>query len=170
MRGGAAAAATLLLVLSLGGCQSGSGTTAELTGLAAGGAAGGITANPAIGYAVAIGTAAGADAALKWYGRSRRHSEQEAIAGVAAALSTGDAAPWQIRHLIPYGNEHGQVRVVRVIDTPLVQCREIVFSVEDAPKPPAWYATSICHADSGWHWAEAEPAVERWGYLQQAIP
>ncbi len=160
----------MLPLLLLAACQSGSGTTAELTGLATGGVAGAATANPAIGYAVAIGTAAGADAALKWYGRSRQHSEQQAIADVAAALATGDAAPWRVRHLIPYGNEHGQVRVVRVIDTPLVQCREIVFSVEDAPTPPAWYATSICRADSGWHWALAEPAVERWGYLQQAIP
>ena len=159
----AALAAALLLPLLLGGCQS----LAELTGIATGGAAGLATANPAIGYAVGIGTAVAADEAYKWFGRTRQNAEQEAIAGAAAALSEGDEAPWRIRHTIPIGDEEGKVRVVRVIDTPLAQCREIVFSVTDAPKPPRWYATSICQQADGWHWAEAEPAVARWGFLQQ---
>ncbi len=165
MRRRAALAALLPLVL-LGGCQSG----AELTGLVTGGAAGVATASPAVGYAVGIGTAVAANAFFTWVGRSREHAEQEAIAGAAAPLGLGGAAPWQIHHLIPINDEHGEVRVVRVMMTPLAECREILFSVEEPPAPANWYATSICRAPSGWHWALAEPAVNRWGFLQQAIP
>jgi hypothetical protein len=159
-------AAGLLALLLLGGCQSG----AELTGLATGGAAGAATANPAIGYAVGIGTAVAADQLFQWVGRSRAAAEQQAIADAAASLHDGDAAPWHIHHLIPFGNEHGEVRVVRTMTTPLAQGREIVFSVEDLPTPSNWYVSSICHAAEGWRWALAEPAVDRWGFLQQAIP
>ena len=166
MRLAAARAVMLLPLVLLGGCQP----SATLTGIATGSVAGAATANPAVGYAVAIGTAAAADALFKRVGRTRQHAEQQAIADAAAALDEGDAAPWRIRHDIPIGNEHGEVRVVRVITTPLAECREIVFSVEDAPQPPSWYGTSICREASGWHWALAEPAVARWGYLQQAIP
>ena len=160
------AAAALLLPLLLGGCNS----SAELTGLATGGVAGVATASPAVGYLVGIGTAVAADEAFKWFGRSRSHAEQQAIADTAASLSVGEAAPWHINHLVPVGNEHGEVRVVAVVDTPLTQCRELVFSVADKPKPPRWYATDICHAADGWHWALAEPAVARWGFLQQGTP
>ena len=161
----AVTAAALLPLLLLAGCKS----AAELTGLATGGIAGVATANPAIGYLVGIGTAAAADRLFIWYGRTRQHAEQQAIADAAAGLPEGDGAPWRIRHVIPYGNEHGEVRVVHVIATPLANCREIVFSVAaDAPKPPVWYATSICReGEDGWQWALAEPAVPRWGFLQQ---
>lgn len=158
-------AAALLPLLLLAGCKS----AAQLTGFAAGGVAGVATANPAVGYLVGIATAAAADQAFKLVGRTRQHAEQQAIADVAAGLPEGDAAAWHIHHIIPIGDEHGEVRVVSVIATPLASCREIVFSVAaDAPKPPAWYATSICReGEDGWQWALAEPAVPRWGYLQQ---
>lgn len=156
------AAGVLALPLLLGGCHS----AAQLTGLATGGVAGVATASPAIGYLVGIGTAVAADQVFKWYGRSRAHAEEQAIADTAAALPMGAAAPWHINHIVPIGDEHGEVRVVRAIDTPLAQCRDIVFSVQDAPKPPSWYATSICRAADGWHWALAEPAVPRWAFLQ----
>jgi hypothetical protein len=165
MRRAAALAALLPLVL-LGACQSG----AELTGLAAGGAAGVVTASPAVGYAVGIGTAVAANEFFNWIGRTREHAAQEAIAGAAAPLAVGGAAPWRIDHVIPVGDEHGEVRLVRAMTTPLAECREILFSVEEPPAAAAWYATSICRAASGWHWALAEPAVERWGFLQQALP
>jgi len=158
------AALALLPLALLAGCKS----AAELTGLAAGAVAGGATANPAVGYAVAVGTAAGADEAFKWIGRTRSHAEQQAIADAAADLPEGGAAYWRIRHTIPIGNENGEVHVTRVIVSKLATCREITFSVvDDPPKPPAWYATSICRDTTGWHWALAEPAVDRWGYLQQ---
>lgn len=160
------AAAALLMLVALGACQSG----AQLTGLAAGAAAGVATASPAVGYAVGVGTAVAANEFFNWIGRTREHAAQEAIAGAAVPLGIGEAAPWRIDHTIPIGDEHGEVRVVRAMTTPLAECREILFSVEDPPAPASWYATSICHAASGWHWALAEPAVDRWGYLQQATP
>lgn len=159
---GVAALAPVLLA----GCRAG----AQLTGLATGSAAGAATANPAVGYIVGIATAVAADELFKRIGRSRAHAEQVAIVAAAAPLPEGGAAPWHIYHTIPIGNEHGEVRVVRAISTPLATCREIVFSVEDQPQPPQWYATSICDDAGVWHWALAEPAVARWGFLQQATP
>lgn len=155
----AAAAAPLLLA----GCKS----AATLTALATGAVAGGATGNPAVGYAVAIGTAAAADQFLIWYGRSRANTEQQAITDVAAKLPQGGAAPWQVHHFLPYGDEHGEVRVVGRIATPLADCRRIVFSVLDGKAPPHWFETTICHDTQSWRWALAEPAVARWGYLQQ---
>jgi hypothetical protein len=155
--------ATLLALMLLTACHPG----AQLTGIATGSAVGVVTASPAVGYLVGIGTAVAADELFKRIGRSRARAEQDAIATAAAPLSEGDAAPWHIRHTIPIGNERGEVRVVRVIATPLAQCREILFSVDDASRPAQWYATSICQQADGWHWALAEPAVERWGFLHR---
>jgi hypothetical protein len=163
MRRCAGPAALVLAAAALGGCSS----AADVTGLVAGGAAGGATANPAVGYAVGLSVQVAADAGYKWIGRTRQHGEQDAIASVAATLPEGGAAPWRIRHTIPIGNEGGEVRVVRVIATPLADCREVLFSVEEKPTPATWYGTSICHEHDAWHWALAEPAVDRWGFLQQ---
>ena len=157
-------AALLLPLLLLGGCKA----AAELSGLAVGGATGAATANPAVGYAVGIGTAVAADELFKWIGRSRTHAEQLAIASAASDLPPGGAAHWRIRHSIPIGNEKGEVWVTRVVDTSLTTCRDIVFSVAEAPPGlPSWYFSTICHDTDGWDWAMAEPAVPRWGYLQQ---
>jgi hypothetical protein len=43
----------------------------------------------------------------------------------------------------------------------------VLASVEDKPTPAAWYGTSMCREHDAWHWALAEPAVDRWGFLQQ---
>lgn len=157
------AAGTVLLGCALlAGCSS----AAELTGLVAGGVAGGSSANPAVGYAVAVGTAAAADEAFKYFGRVRQRAEQNAIADAASTLGEGQAAAWVIRHDVPVGNEHGQVQVVRLIDTPLARCREIAFSIQDETRPEHWYVTSICQQARRWKWAAAEPAVDRWGFLK----
>ncbi len=152
-----------LLGLGLAGCNS----AATLTGLAAGGVAGGATANPAVGYAVAVGANAAADYAFKYASRVRQRAEQNAIAAVAGDLPPGRTAPWRIDHTIPLGDEHGVVQVVAATDTPLAACREIAFSVQAGPQhPPAWFDASICRQAKRWKWAVAEPAVERWGFLQ----
>jgi uncharacterized membrane protein len=157
-----ARSAALVALLALAGCD----TVGELAGLVTGGSAGVATASPVVGIAVGIAVTTATTEALKYYGRHRQQAEQNAIAEVAGTLPEGGAAPWRIRHDIPIGNEHGEVRVVRVIATPLAECREIVFSVVDLPDPSSWYSSSICHQAARWKWAEAEPAVERWGYLQ----
>ncbi len=152
-----------MLALLLAGCS----TAATLTGLAAGGVAGGATANPAVGYAVAVGTNAAADYAFKYVARVRQRAEQNAIADAAGGLLPGESAPWRIEHTIPIGDEHGRVQLVRTINSPLATCRELAFSVEAGAKaPPAWFTATICRQPQRWKWAVAEPAVERWGYLQ----
>jgi hypothetical protein len=160
---GRRAALLLPMLLAVAACSSAS----DIAGLATGAVAGGATANPAVGYAVAVGTAAAADATFAWISRRRHGAEQDAIAAVAGPLAEGQTAPWRIRHDIPIGNEHGEVQVVRSFDTPLAACKEIVFSViDDPPDPPAHYATTLCRQQERWKWALAEPAVPRWGYLQ----
>ncbi len=170
---------TRLLVLSLCGLLGACSSLGEITGLVAGAAAGGATANPVVGYVVAVGTAAVADETFNWISRTRHRGEQDAIAAAAATLPEGGAGVWEIRHDLPYGNAHGEVHVVRAIDTPLARCREIVFSViDDPPDPPLNFATTICQQDptqqnqvqqnqvQTWKWANAEWAVERWGAVR----
>jgi hypothetical protein len=157
------AAALLVLAVAVSGCNS----AADLTGLATGGAAGAATANPAVGYAVGIGARAAADYLFQYIARVRQHAEQDAIASAAGGLAFGEAADWHIHHDIPIGNEGGRVMVARDIDTSIATCREIAFSIhDDPPAPEAWFTTTICRDGKTWQWAQAEPAVERWGFLQ----
>jgi hypothetical protein len=154
--------APLVLLLALGGCSSISG----IIGVVVGAAAGGASANPAVGFGVGVGTAALSDYAIKTVTRSWHAGEQDAIAATAGPLAPGVTAPWRVRHSLPIGNEHGELRVVRDIPNPLAPCKEILFSVEEDGETPAWYDTSMCLDGQHWKWAAAEPAVERWGFLQ----
>jgi len=152
----------LLLVLLLAGCSA----IPEITGLVSGGIAGGASANPAVGFGVGVATAAVADYGLKYVTKRWHRSEQDAIAAVAGALPEGGRAPWKIRHDLPFGNEHGRLQVVRVIENPLAACKEVLFSIQDGDDPEAWYLTDVCRQEARWKWASAEPAVGRWGLLQ----
>lgn len=143
--------------LALCGCAA----IPDLAGLAVGGAAGSATANPVVGYAVGIGVRAGVDELQRYVVRKRQHGEQDAIATVAGSAPLGQARAWEIRHTIPVGNERGTLTVVREIPNPLAPCRDVVFSVD-----ADLFTVPVCRDDRGWSWAAAEPAVERWGYLQ----
>jgi hypothetical protein len=152
-------------LLLVAGCSS----TAQIAAVISGGAAGGATGNPAIGFAVAVAVDAGASYAVSYYGRTRQGAEQDAIAEVAGPLPVGTQAAWRIEHTIPIGNEHGRLQVVRSIDSPLAACKEIAFSVDEGQGDKlkrAWYTSDVCKQANAWKWATAEPAVERWGYLQ----
>ncbi|WP_419759639.1 hypothetical protein [Acidisoma sp.] len=158
-------AGPLLLLPLLAACSSAGG----IAGAAVGAATGAATANPLVGYAVAIGVQAGTQGAVNYYMRVRQHAEQTAIATVAGPLPPGVVMPWKIEHDIPIGDEHGEVQVARVIDTPLAFCEEIVFTVakHKAPQPAdPHYVATTCRENGGWRWASAEPAVARWGFLQ----
>jgi hypothetical protein len=154
-----------LAILALGGCRFGG----ELVAAAAGGASGAATANPAVGVAVGIAVNSGINATFAYLQRKRAQAEQDAITGEVATMVPGERRPWKIEHDIPIGNEHGEVQVTRVIATPIAQCKELLFSVEadedDVPKR-AWYSTQACQDGRRWKWALAEPAVQRWGFLQ----
>ena len=146
----------------LGGCRA----VPEIAGVIAGAVAGGASANPAVGFAVGVAVDAAADIGIRYFGRTRQRAEQDAIAAVAGGLAPLGTAAWRVDHDIPIGNEHGMVRLVEAIETPLAQCRRILFSVEEAAAGSRWYAADVCRQAGGWKWAGAEPAVERWGNLQ----
>jgi hypothetical protein len=155
------------IALALSACSS----VGELSGAVAGVATGAVTANPIIGYGVAIGVSAAADATSKYVSRNWQRAEQDSIAAVIGQAQEGTEQRWQIRHPIPYGNEQGSLRVLRTISSPLAQCKEALFSVEDYSRDgqspaPHWFLTTACQQQGQWKWASAEPAVARWGNLQ----
>ena len=149
-------------LLLLGGCSS----TGQIVGVVFGAAAGGATANPAVGFGVGVATAAASDYAVKVVTRSWHGAEQDAIAAAAGPLVVGAQAPWRIVHSLPFGNEHGELEVVREIQNPLAPCKQVLFSVVSGKAPPPRYSADICYDTQGWTWASAEPAVARWGFLQ----
>lgn len=151
----------LFALLTLTGCTS----TARIAAVVTGGVAGASTGSPAVGFLVGVATDAGANYVVRYYGRVRQGAEQDAIAQVAGDLPIGTQADWKIEHTIPIGNEHGRLQVVRDIDSPLAACKELAFSVDDG-KQRSWFTTDVCKQATEWKWAAAEPAVERWGFLQ----
>ena len=151
----------VFVVMAVAGCTS----TARIAAVVTGGIAGASTGNPAVGFAVGVATDAGANYVVRYIGRVRQGAEQDAVAQVAGDLPVGTEASWMIKHTIPIGNEHGRLRVVRDIDSPLAACKELAFSVEDG-KERSWFTTDVCKQEKAWKWAAAEPAVARWGFLQ----
>lgn len=154
-----------MLLLPLGGCSS----LADILGAGAGTAATVGSSNPAVGIAVGVATRAAADWAIRTVGRRWTRTEQEALAEAIGATEVGEERPWHVRHTLPFGDGQGEVRVLRVIDTPLARCKEAAFSVaeeEEADAPRRWFLTTACRQEEGWAWAGAEPATGRWGSLQ----
>jgi hypothetical protein len=131
---------------------------------------GGVTANPLIGYAAGIGTQAAVTALQKYLSRKLHQGEQDNIATAVATMQPGQEAAWRISYDLPVGDARGDVTVTRVITSPLTTCKEVAFTLitrknPNAPRPV--YITTACEQTDGtWKWAEAEPAVERWGFLQ----
>lgn len=155
----------LLAAVVLAGCTAAPRIAAVVTGGVAGAASG----NPAVGFAVGVATDATANYAFRYFARVRQGAEQDAIAEVAGELPIGTEAAWKIEHTIPIGDEQGHLRVVRKIDSPLAACKEIAFSVDEGKGEKlkrAWFVSNVCKQTEKWKWASAEPAVERWGFLQ----
>ncbi len=159
-------AAALLVPLLVAGCSSAGAIAGAVVGVSTGAA----TVNPVVGYVTAVGVNAGVDALQQYIARVRQGAEQDAIVDAVGEMQPGQTRPWKIVHDIPlFDDEHGQMQVVRSIDTPIAQCREVLFTVEHGTgahprrKP---YVTDACHDTNGWRWAAAEPATERWGYFQ----
>jgi hypothetical protein len=153
-----------LAACSLAGCAAVGDVTGAIAGLVSGAA----TANPAVGISVGIAVRAGMNEVVRTVSRKRQRNEQDAIAAVAAELDVGEAAPWAVDQRVA-GDAYGEVRVLRVIATPLALCKELLFSVvegEEENLPRAWFTTTACREGVAWRWAAAEPAVERWMNLQ----
>ncbi|MDR2154087.1 MAG: hypothetical protein LBE78_03545 [Burkholderiaceae bacterium] len=161
--------------LALLACTSAIGLSAGCAPIgAAGGAIAGITSgaattNPAVGIGVGIAVQAAIDETLNYYMRGLRQDQQDAIAQLAGNMLVGESMPWRVKHKLPLDNGHGEVRVTRMFDTALAQCKEFVFSLVDGEQPDAkaaWFVATACQQTQGWKWASVEPAVERWGTLQ----
>ncbi|MFC3125742.1 hypothetical protein ACFOD4_11755 [Pseudoroseomonas globiformis] len=162
----------ILLLLVVAGCESGG--KGENTAAAAGGiggiAVGGLTSNPAVGYAVGLGIRTVVEATLSGWFRSMTTDEQNAIAALAGSLPAGQPHPWLVERGLPFGwrDSHGKLEVTRVMETPLASCREVMFTLEgrEGEAPEGIFVATACHQGRGWKWAAAEPAVDRWGALQ----
>ncbi|WP_322033385.1 hypothetical protein [Paraburkholderia sp. J76] len=153
------------IALGASGCSS----IGAASGAAAAAATGIATANPAVGIGVGIAVQAATDEAVGRFMKSMHADQQDLIAETAGRLPVGSADSWRIKHTLPVENGHGQVRVTRAFSNALTLCKEFVFSVQDGDKadsPEQWFTASACQDQSGWKWATAEPAVERWGTLQ----
>lgn len=154
-----------------GGTTGGAGTAGagSVLGAVTGTAAAVGSGNPALGVVIGIGAQTAADWGIRTVARRWRRTEQDALAAAAGTMEVGEVRPWQVRHDLPVGNEGGEVRVLRAIETPLARCKEVLFSVDSGSGPDAtrqWFVTSVCRGAEGWKWAAAEPAAERWGSLQ----
>lgn len=147
------------------GCSS----VGPLTGAAAGVATGTATANPAIAYGVAVSVNAATDASIKYATRKWAASEQDALATAVGRLNERTPSlNWSLERLMGITKARGTVVLVRTFATPLATCREAILTVQDAdaPKIAPGYTIYACQNGDTWQWANAEPAVPRWGNLQ----
>jgi hypothetical protein len=158
---------------SLTGCNSlySEGATAG-AGIAGAAIAGSITNNAAVATGIGLGAVAAARAGVQYTQRVAHTNTQDQIASAAGPLAVGAVAPWKAVHSVPIEeDEKGRVTVSRTISSGVLECKEIVFSVDrDATKDraadSAFYVASVCRDGDKWKWASAEPATPRWGSLQ----
>lgn len=131
-----------------------------------------VTNNAAVATGIGLGAVAAAKAGVQYSERVVHRNTQDSIAKAAGPLDVGGVAPWSITHSFPIEDDaHGRVTVSRAISTGALDCKEIVFSVDqgatkDAAASSAFYVASVCRDGETWKWASAEPATDRWGALQ----
>jgi hypothetical protein len=169
------AIAIALASLSLSGCgallDESSATAAGVGGAAL---AAKVTQNATVASGIGLGVLAATSAGVQYAQRVVHGDEQNEIARAAAPLAPGAVGHWVSTHAVEIEpDEHGRVTVSRIISTGLLECKEIVFSVDVPPKakgngdtPSGFYVATLCKDGENWRWASAEPATERWGALQ----
>ena len=166
-----AAAPLFLALFALPGCQAllteGTSTVAGIGGASI---ADGVGANAAATTGIGLGVQAVGRAGLQYAQRLTHRAAQDRIAGVAGPLPVGGVGAWATDHAVPVEpNERGQVAVSRVISSGPLECKEIVFSVDEGRGEALrrrFYIAAVCRDGATWKWASAEPATERWGSLQ----
>jgi uncharacterized protein YceK len=157
--------------LSLSGCSSvfseGAATGAAIGGTAL---ATKVTRNATVASGIGLGVLAAAQAGVKYVEKDFHGDQQDQIAEIAGPLEVGKVAHWESRHSIQLEPDAvGKVTVNRIVSAGVLDCKEIVFSVDEMQdKTPhsAFYVATICRDATKWKWATAEPATERWGSLQ----
>ena len=172
----AARAGAAIAVLCLAsGCSSIVNTgSSELAGVAGAGIAGALTDNGGVAAGIGLGVQAATRAGVLYWQRQVHRAAQERIAQAAGRLGVGQVAYWQSEHRAPLERgEQGRVTVSRVISAALLECKEVVFSVDNAKEKPkekgpqsTFYVAMVCRDGAQWKWASAEPSTERWGGLQ----
>jgi hypothetical protein len=176
-RGRPHAAALVGLALAVSSALSGCSSLYSEGAVAGAGIAGAaiatkVTSNAAVATGIGLGAVAAARAGVQYSERVVHRNTQNSIAQVAGPLDVGAVAPWSMTHSFPIeDDEHGRVTVSRAISTGALDCKEIVFSVDqtatkNVPTSSAFFVASICRDGNNWKWASAEPATERWGALQ----
>ncbi len=118
------------LVMGLAGCQSLvlEGSSAGIAGAAL---AQKVTDNAAVTTGIGVGVQAATRSAVQYVQREMHGYTQEVIATAAGGLKEGDVANWKSIHSIPMEpDEQGRVTVSRVISQGLLECKEIVYSVD----------------------------------------
>ncbi|WP_144145184.1 hypothetical protein [Paraburkholderia sp. BCC1884] len=166
-------ALAVAITSALSGCSSlySEGATAG-AGIGGAAIAAQVTSNAAVATGIGLGAVAAARAGVQYSERVVHTNTQDGIAKIAGPLEVGAVAPWSVTHSFPIeDDEHGRVTVSRSISAGDLDCKEIVFSVDqtatkNVPASSAFYVASICRDGTNWKWASAEPATERWGALQ----
>lgn len=157
----------------LTGCSSlyYEGATAG-AGIAGAAVASTVTQNAAVASGIGLGALAAARAGVPYSQRVMHTYSQDQIAAAAGPLAVGAVAPWFTKHSVPIeADEKGRVTVSRIISADMLECKEIVFSVDtdakkDHPATSSFYVAAVCRDGDHWKWASAEPATARWGALQ----
>ena len=165
-----AVAAALACVVS--GCSSIVNTGAgEIAGIGGAAMADAVTSSAGVAAGIGLGAHAAARAGVSYWQREVHRASQERIAGAAGPLKVGQVATWRSEHRAPMeGGEQGRVTVSRIVSTKLLECKEVVFSVDATddrgPVRSAFYVAMLCRDGAQWRWASAEPSTQRWGGLQ----
>jgi hypothetical protein len=159
----------VLLAVSVGlaACSStGSAIDSAVSSASTAGIAAGITSatgSALVGTAAGIGAGIGLDAGIKYAERRVHRNAQDAVAIAAGPLRVGQSARWKVDAWLPLDGRHGMVEIARRFGK-AIPCKDVVFTVDHDDD---LYVTTICADKKGsWHWALAEPTVDRWGTLQ----
>jgi hypothetical protein len=156
---------------ALSGCssflQQGAGAAAGVAGAAI---AASVTSDAAVATGIGVGVQSLAQAGVQRTQKAVHTTLQDRIAAVAGGLAVGEVGSWEVAHPVPIEPaSRGEVTVSRTVGARALDCREIVFSVENGPhaeNSKGFYVAMICRDGQRWKWASAEPATERWGSLQ----
>jgi hypothetical protein len=155
--------AAVLVALPLLGCAAVGPAVTSLTTAGVAGSVGAATGSAVAGIAAGVAVSYGIDQGVKYAEREIQNNVQSAIATTSGPLDVGQSAPWQVPQKLPFGGRSGTVEVARSFGD-AIPCKDVVFTVEG---DHGVYTTTVCRNDEGnWMWAEGEPSIHRWGYLQ----
>jgi hypothetical protein len=155
--------ALVLVVLPLAGCAAIGPAVTSLTTAGVAGTVGSTTGSAAAGIAAGFAVSYGIDQGVKYAEREIQDNVQTAVATTSGPLEIGQSASWQVPEKLPFSGRSGTVEVAREFGA-AIPCKDVVFTVEG---DHGVYTTTVCRNDEGnWMWAESEPSIHRWGYLQ----